>query len=206
MRQRQREGQKSNTFRLAKQPTLHVHHPFLVHFFAIVPRYNVKCLNSRFVEDGNTRQQLCFSFPKLWYSPLEFKAKNIWQSKRDGISVLKFGREAARIHFLIVAVVADVPSSGRRSWTRIIRDFKIPRRGRQRERQKNNRFYKQNNNFARASRFFVHFFARFCTTTTWKCPISRFMEDIRDLKHRRRNGTTTPTESKIFPREPSGHA
>ena len=25
---------------------------------------------------------------------------------------------------------------------------------------------KQNNNFARASRFFVHFFARFCTTTT----------------------------------------
>ena len=34
-----------------------------------------------------------------------------------------------------------------------VRDFKIQRRGRQRERQKNNRFYKQNNNFARASRF-----------------------------------------------------
>ena len=28
--------------------------------------------------------------------------------------------------------------------------------------QKNNKLYKQNNNFARASRFFVHFFARFC--------------------------------------------
>ena len=28
----------------------------------------------------------------------------------------------------------------------------------------------------------------------------------RDLKHRRRNGTTTPTGSEIFPREPSGHA
>ena len=41
------------------------------------------------------------------------------------------------------------------------RDFKIQRRGRQRERQKNNSFYKQNNNFARASRFFVHFFAHF---------------------------------------------
>ena len=52
------------------------------------------------------------------------------------------------------------------------RDFKIQRRGRQRERQKNNSFYKQNNNFARASRFFVHFFAHFCTTTTWKCLIS----------------------------------
>ena len=28
----------------------------------------------------------------------------------------------------------------------------------------------------------------------------------RDLKHRRRNGTTTPTGREIFPREPSGHA
>ena len=48
------------------------------------------------------------------------------------------------------------------------RDFKIQRRGRQRKRQKkkNNRFSKQNINFARASRFFVHFFSRFCTTTT----------------------------------------
>ena len=42
-----------------------------------------------------------------------------------------------------------------------MRDFKIQRHGRQQERQKNNRFDKQNNNFARASRFFVHFFARF---------------------------------------------
>ena len=42
-----------------------------------------------------------------------------------------------------------------------IRDVKIQRRGRQQERQKNNRFNKQNNNFARALRFFVHFFARF---------------------------------------------
>ena len=32
--------------------------------------------------------------------------------------------------------------------------------------KKNNRSYRQNNNFARASRFFVHFFARFCTTRT----------------------------------------
>ena len=65
-----------------------------------------------------------------------------------------------------------------------IRDFKIQRRGRQRERQKNNRLYEQNNNFARASRSFVHFFARFCTTTTWKCITSRFMEYV---KKQRRN-------------------
>ena len=46
------------------------------------------------------------------------------------------------------------------------RDCKIQRRARQRERQINNSFYKQKNNFACAPRFFVHFFARFCTTTT----------------------------------------
>ena len=39
-------------------------------------------------------------------------------------------------------------------------DLKIRRRRRQRERHKGNRF-KQNNNFARASHFFVHFFAVF---------------------------------------------
>ena len=43
----------------------------------------------------------------------------------------------------------------------VITDFKIQRRGRQRERQKTNLFNKQNNNFARASRFFVHFFSVF---------------------------------------------
>ena len=35
---------------------------FFVHFFA---DYDVKVLNSRFVEDGSTRQQLSFCFPKL---------------------------------------------------------------------------------------------------------------------------------------------
>ena len=44
---------------------------------------------------------------------------------------------------------------------RNIRDLKIKWGRRQRERQKNNWFNKQNNNFARASRFFVHFFPVF---------------------------------------------
>ena len=42
-----------------------------------------------------------------------------------------------------------------------IRDLKIGRRRRQRERHKSNGFNKQNNNFARASHFFAHFFAVF---------------------------------------------
>ena len=66
-----------------------------------------KCLISRFVGDGNTRQQLRFSFPELWCSPLEFNSKtfaNIWWIKRDGISAITF--EAARIHFVSDAFVA----------------------------------------------------------------------------------------------------
>ena len=66
-----------------------------------------ECLISRFVKEGNTRQQLYFSFPELWYSPLEFSSKkiaNIWRIKRDVISAIKF--EAARIHFLSEVLVA----------------------------------------------------------------------------------------------------
>ena len=37
---------------------------------------------------------------------------------------------------------------------------------------------RQNNNFARAWRFFVHLFACRCTTTTWKCLISLFVQDV----------------------------
>ena len=35
--------------------------------------------------------------------------------------------------------------------------------------------------FARAPCFFVHFSARFCTTTTWTCLISRFTEDVKTV-------------------------
>ena len=70
--------------------------------------------------------------------------------------------------------------SRRFSFSDNIRDFKIQRRGRRRERpkKKNNRFYKQNNSFVRASHFLCTFLSRFCTTTTWKCLISCFMEDV----------------------------
>ena len=60
----------------------------------------------------------------------------------------------------------------------INRDFKIQWRHRNENVKKNNRFQKQNNNFARASHFFSYIFSRFCTTTTWKCLISRFMENV----------------------------
>ena len=57
------------------------------------------------------------------------------------------------------------------------RKFKMRRR---RESQISNSLTRQNNNFARASRFFAYtvFLCRHCTTTTWKCIISRFVKDV----------------------------
>ena len=55
---------------------------------------------------------------------------------------------------LFLGSLLEVPRSA-------IRDFKIQRRGRQRERRKNNWFNKQNNKLARASNYFVLFFPVF---------------------------------------------
>ena len=59
--------------------------------------------------------------------------------------------------------------------------LEIRRRRRHRERQKSNRFNDPNNSFARALRFFVYLFAvTACTTTSRKCLILHFTEEIRD--------------------------
>ena len=44
--------------------------------------------------------------------------------------------------------------------------------------KKNNRFNKQNNNFARASHFFVHFFPVFARLRAVKMPYFAFIEDV----------------------------
>ena len=66
--------------------------------------YNVKMPNFTFCgECEHTRQRLCFSFPELQYSLLEFNSRkiniaNIWRIEQDRISAMKF--EAAWLHFL----------------------------------------------------------------------------------------------------------
>ena len=60
-----------------------------------------------------------------------------------------------------------------------IMDFKIKRLGRQRHRKKINRFNKQWHQLCTCITFFFStFLSRFCTTTTWRCLISRFKEEI----------------------------
>ena len=108
-RRRQREQEKSNKFILAKQQLCTCITLFCIHFLAVVAGATWKCLISRFVEDGHTRQQLSFSFPELWYSPVDFssqKVANIWLIKREGISALKF--EVARIHSVLSDVLIAV--------------------------------------------------------------------------------------------------
>ena len=75
------------------------------HAFLFISR---RCKATKLCRGGNTRRQLPFSFPELWYSRLIRtqlkKFSNIWQIKWDGISAIKF--EAARIHFLSDVFVA----------------------------------------------------------------------------------------------------
>ena len=58
-----------------------------------------------------------------------------------------------------------------------IKNFKIQWHGQQRKRHKNDRFNEQYNDFACASHFCT-FLSCFCTTTTWKCPILRSLENV----------------------------
>ena len=78
-RRRQRERQKSNWFRFAKQQLCTCITLFCIFLCRHCTTTTWKCLIWPFVEDGNTRQQLSFSFPELWYSPLEFNSKQICQ-------------------------------------------------------------------------------------------------------------------------------
>ena len=86
----------------SRTTTLYVHHAFLYILCSHCTTTRWQCLNSRFVEDGNTRQWLSFSFPELWSQSfriqLEKKIANIWRINWDGLSAIKF--EAAQIHFL----------------------------------------------------------------------------------------------------------
>ena len=69
-------GKKAKRFRLAKQQLCTLFCTFLCRR-CTTTTWN--CLISRFVEDGNRRQQLSFSFHELWYSPLEFNSTKICQ-------------------------------------------------------------------------------------------------------------------------------
>ena len=96
-RRRQRERQTSNRIILAKQLCTCIT-LFCRFFYRLCTTTTWKCLIPRFVEGGKTQQQTSFSFPELWYKPLEInsnKIANIWRIKRDGISAINF--EEARL-------------------------------------------------------------------------------------------------------------
>ena len=92
---------------LGATTTLHVRHAFWTFLCRHCTTTTWKCLFSRFVEDVNTRQRLCFSIPELRYSLLEFSSRKNCQDLTNWmrwINAIKF--EAVRIHFLCNVFVA----------------------------------------------------------------------------------------------------
>ena len=78
-RRRQRVRQESNGFRLAKQQLCTCIMLFWTFVNCRCMTTTWECLFFTFFKDGNTRQQHYYSFPELWYSPLEFNSKKICQ-------------------------------------------------------------------------------------------------------------------------------
>ena len=173
-RRRQQERQKKQLVWLAKQQL----RTCITHFCTFLSRFCTttmwKCLISRFMEDVNNQRQILFLFLSLnlvpWNSASEGFAYN-WQSKWVGIIAIK--TERSQIHFLSDVVVAvasldlKVP----------IREFTQRRRRPQRERHKSNRFTQGKQQLCTCITLFCTFLCRRCTTATWNCLFSRFLED-----------------------------
>ena len=64
---------------ISKTTTLHMHHAFLYISLPSLPDYNVKVPEFTFCRGRGHKTTTFFSFPELWYSPLEFNSKNICQ-------------------------------------------------------------------------------------------------------------------------------
>ena len=102
-RRRQREWQKSN--RLAKQQPFTCITLFCTFLRRRCTTTTWKCLNSRFVEDRNTRQQLPFFFPELWWSLLEFNSKIIRPHLTNGTRWNKRNKVWSRANSLFLSDV-----------------------------------------------------------------------------------------------------
>ena len=74
---------KSNWFRLTKQRLCTCITLFCTFLSRRCTTTTWKCLISRFVEGGNTRKRVSFSFPELWYSLLEFSSRKSCQHLRN---------------------------------------------------------------------------------------------------------------------------
>ena len=70
---------KTHYIWISKTTTLHMHRHFFPFLCCHCMTTMWKCLISHFVGGMNRRQQLSFSFPVLWHSPLEFNSRKICQ-------------------------------------------------------------------------------------------------------------------------------
>ena len=111
-RRRQRERQKKKAIGLDKQNNFARASRFLYISLSPWHDYNVKLPHFTFCQRREQKTTTFFFFSwtlmQSFRIQLEKKFANIWQIKRDGISVIKF--EAEQIHFLsdIFVVVAVI--------------------------------------------------------------------------------------------------
>ena len=96
--QRQQEREKNNVFRLAKQQLCSCIMLFCWFICRCCMITMWKSLNSRFVENVNTRRWLSFSFPELWYSLLEFNSRKICQHLKNWMSWNKCDKVWSRVN------------------------------------------------------------------------------------------------------------
>ena len=64
---------------ISRTTTLHVHHAFFVHFFAVVVRLQRENAWIHVLGGREHKTTTFFSFPEFWYSLLEFNSKSICQ-------------------------------------------------------------------------------------------------------------------------------
>ena len=81
---------------------------------------------------------------------------------------------------MVIKWVYDRPLLNKdRNWSSILHNREIYQQWWwQRERQTSNKFTEQNIKFAPYVMLFCTFLSRYCTTRTWKCLLSHYMEDV----------------------------
>ena len=129
-----------------------------------------KCLISRFMENVNKQRRNFISLSELVYGPLKFNFRRvayILQSKWVGIIAIKNERTQILLLSDILVAVAS----------RIIGTLKSNHvDGNENVKKPIGLISKTATSHVHHA--FLYIFSCFCTTTTWKCQILRFMEDV----------------------------
>ena len=113
-----------------------------------------------------------------WFVFSRFLVNNNNNKNKRSIACIVFANRMNETFWLIMDFSLRLSSSPLTNmW-----DLKQRRRQTQWERKKRNRFRSTKQQLCTCITLFCTFFCRHCTTTTWKCVFSRFVEDVNTRK------------------------